>query len=121
MRRIKYSIVLLAVCGVCALRVSAQTAKSSYFLDGGFHNYQLNPAMPAERGFFSTMIGNWSVKTNSNFGLSNFVYPYGDDKLTTFMSSTVSADEFLGRLPQSLQNMVSTSKISKPQLVQTLS
>ena len=103
MRRIKYSIVLLAVCGVCALRVSAQTAKSSYFLDGGFHNYQLNPAMPAERGFFSTMLGNWSVKTNGNFGLSNFVYPYGDDKLTTFMSSTVSADEFLGRLPRSLQ------------------
>lgn len=105
MRRINYSIVLLAVCGMCVLRVNAQTAKSSYFLDGALYNYQLNPAMPAERPFFSTMLGNWSLKTNSNFGLSNFIYqhPYDDNKLTTFMSNTVSADEFLGRLPQSLQ------------------
>ena len=105
MRRINYSIVLLVVCGMCVLRVNAQTAKSSYFLDGALHNYQLNPAMPAERPCFSTMLGNWSLKTNSNFGLSNFIYqhPYDDNKLTTFMSNTVSADEFLGRLPQSLQ------------------
>ena len=75
MRRIKYSIVLLAVCGMCVLHVNAQTAKSSYFLDGALHNYQLNPAMPAERPFFSTMLGNWSLKTNSNFGLSNFISP----------------------------------------------
>ena len=86
-----------------AVGAKAQTAKSFYFLDGGLHNYQLNPAMKAERGFFSSTVGNWSLKTNSNFGLSNFLYPYGDDKLTTFMSSTVSADEFLGSLPQSLQ------------------
>ena len=103
MRKIKYSILVLAVCGMWAVGAKAQTAKSFYFLDGGLHNYQLNPAMKAERGFFSSTIGNWSLKTNSNFGLSNFLYPYGDDKLTTFMSSTVSADEFLGSLPQSLQ------------------
>lgn len=103
MRKIKYSILVLAVCGMWAVGAKAQTAKSFYFLDGGFHNYQLNPAVKAERGFFSSTIGNWSLKTNSNFGLSNFLYPYGDDKLTTFMSSTVSADEFLGSLPQSLQ------------------
>ena len=102
MNKIKYSI-LLAVCGVSALQVNAQTAKSAYFLDGMYHNYQLNPAMQAERPFFSAALGNWSLKTNGNFGLSNFLYPYGDNQLTTFMSSSVSADEFLGRLPQSLQ------------------
>lgn len=103
MQRIKYSILLIALCGICVLRADAQTAKASYFLDGTLHNYQLNPAMPAERAYFSTLLGNWSLKTNGNFGISNFLYPYGDNQLTTFMSSTVSADEFLGKLPQSLQ------------------
>ena len=94
---------MLAVCGMTALQVNAQTAKSSYFLDGMYHNYQLNPAMQAERPFFAAALGNWSFKANSNFGLSNFLYPYGDNKLTTFMSSSVSAEEFLGSLPRSLQ------------------
>lgn len=101
MNKIKYLTLLLLMA--CALSTSAQTAKSAYFLDGTFHNYRLNPAMKAERGFISLLSGNMSMGTNGNVGISNFLYPYGDDKLTTFMSGTVGKDEFLARLPQSIR------------------
>lgn len=101
MDKMKYSTLLLLM--MCALGISAQTAKSGYFLDGTFHNYQLNPAMKAERGFFSLLAGNMSMGTKGNVGLSNFLYPYGDDKLTTFMSGEVDPDEFLGRLPDAMR------------------
>lgn len=101
MNKIKYLTLLLLMA--CALSTSAQTAKSAYFLDGTFHNYRLNPAMKVERGFISLLSGNMSMGTNGNVGISNFLYPYGDDKLTTFMSGTVGKDEFLARLPQSIR------------------
>ena len=59
MNKIKYSTLLLLMA--CALSTSAQTAKSAYFLEGTFHNYQLNPAMKAERGFLSLLAGNMSM------------------------------------------------------------
>ena len=34
----------------------------------------------------------------SNVGLNTFIYPYGNDKLTTFMNSSISNDDFLGKL-----------------------
>ena len=67
MKKIKYIAMLL--CATFALEGAAQTAKSAYFLDGAFHNYQLNPAKKAERGFFSVGIGNLSFGTNGNVGL----------------------------------------------------
>lgn len=102
MKRIKYlvAVVLLAVTSLDGM---AQTAKSAYFMDGTYHNYLLNPAMDAERGYFTLLTGNFSLLTNSNVGLSNFIYPYGSDKLTTFMSGTVSQEEFLGSLPKSIR------------------
>lgn len=97
MKKVKYIAVML--CVTFALEGAAQTAKSSYFLDGAFYNYQLNPAMKAERAFFAVGIGNLSFGTNGNVGLSNFLYPMGDDKLTTFMSGTVDQNQFLNNLP----------------------
>ncbi|MBR5148850.1 MAG: hypothetical protein IKV15_06600, partial [Bacteroidaceae bacterium] len=82
MKRIKYSLAV-ALFSVFSLSGMAQTAKSAYFLDGTFYNYLLNPAMDAERGYFSILGGNLSVAANSNVGLSDFIYPYGDNKLTT--------------------------------------
>ena len=82
-----------------AMKGMAQTAKSAYFMDGTFHNFRINPAMKAERGFFSLALGNMSIATNGNVGVSHFLYPDGD-QLTTFMSGKVDQDEFLGRLPE---------------------
>ena len=99
MKKIKYIVLLL--CATFALKGSAQTAKSAYFLDGTFHNFKLNPAMKAERGFFSFGLGNLTLGTNGNVGVSHFLYPK-DDHLTTFMSSSVDQNEFLDRLPKSI-------------------
>ena len=101
MKKIKY-IAILSLLAVCSVRGVAQTAKSAYFLDGAFHNYMLNPAMKAERGFFSLGLGNLSIGTNGNVGVSHFLFPQ-DDHLTTFMSGSVDQDEFLNRLPQSIR------------------
>ncbi len=98
MKNIRYIIVALSVL-LCSQAGMAQTALSSYFLDGMLYNSKINPAMKAERGYFSLLIGNTSVGVKGNMGLSNFLYPREGDKLATFMSGSVSADEFLGNLP----------------------
>ena len=99
MKNIKYSILALLL-SVCASAGMAQSSLSSYFLDGTFHNNnKLNPAMKAERGYFSLMTGNLSLRTKGNVGISNFLYTRGDNELTTFMSGSVGQNEFLGGLP----------------------
>ena len=100
MKKIKY--IALALCTMFALEGTAQTAKSAYFLDGTFENFKLNPAMKAERGFFSLGVGNMSYGKNGNVRISHFLFPK-EDHLTTFMSGTVSQDQFLGRLPESIR------------------
>ena len=100
MKKIKY--IALVLCTMFAMEGTAQTSKSAYFLDGTFNNFMLNPAMRSERGFFSLGVGNTTIGTNGNVGISHFLFPQGDH-LTTFMSSTVSESEFLGRLPQSIR------------------
>ena len=98
MKNIRYIIVVLSVL-LCSQAGMAQTALSSYFLDGMLYNSKINPAMKAERGYFSLLIGNTSLGVKGNMGLSNFLYPREGDKLATFMSGSVSADEFLSNLP----------------------
>ena len=100
MKRFRY--IILVLCATFATSGMAQTAKSAYFLDGTYHNFKLNPAMEAERGFFSIGLGNLTIGANSNVGISDFLYPQGD-KLATFMSGSVDQEEFLNRLPQSIR------------------
>ena len=98
MKNVRYFIVvLLALVGSHA--AVAQTALSSYFLDGMLYNSKLNPAMKAERGYFSLAVGNLSLSTKGNVGLSNFLYPREGNKLATFMSGSVGTEEFLGAMP----------------------
>ena len=98
MKNIRYIIAVLFAL-VCSQASVAQTAQSSYFLDGMLYNSKLNPAMGAERGYFSLLVGNTSLRVKGNVGLSNFLYPRGENELATFMSGSVSADEFLGSMP----------------------
>lgn len=97
MKKIKY--IIVALFAVMSSVSMAQTAASAYFLDGTYYNYKLNPAMKAERGYFSLPIGNISLATKGNVGISNFLYPTEDGKLSTFMSGKVSQKEFLDNMP----------------------
>ena len=98
MKNIRYILVALAVL-VCSQTGMAQTAVSSYFLDGTLYNSRLNPAMKAERGYLSLGVGNTSLRLKGNVGMSNFLFPRGEDKLATFLSGSVTADEFLSGMP----------------------
>lgn len=102
MKNIKYIIVALLIAFVSS-NVTAQSSTASYFLDGTFYNYKLNPAMKPERGFFSLLSGNFSFGTKGNVGISDFLYPYDGNKLTTFMSGTVDKNEFLSKLPSDVR------------------
>lgn len=98
MKVIRY--IALSLFAACSLGVAAQTAKSSYFLEGAFHNSQLNPAMAGERSFVSfPLLGNLMVGANSNVGLSNFLFPQPNGRLATFMSGNVTPDQFLNAMP----------------------
>ena len=99
MKNIRYSIATLLVI-VLSHAAVAQTALSSYFLDGMLYNSKINPAMQAERSYFSLLLGNTSVGLKGNVGLSNFLYPRGENELATFMSGSVTADEFLSGIPE---------------------
>ena len=99
MKNIKYIVVVLMLF-VCSQIAVAQTALSSYFLEGMLYNSKLNPAMKAERGYLSLLVGNTTVATKGNVGIANFLYPRGENELATFMSGSVGADEFLSGIPE---------------------
>lgn len=84
------------------LPIGAQTLVSGYFLEGNLQRSMLNPAFAGDHNYIAfPLLGNLSVGIKGNVGMSNFLYPYQRDgyALTTFMSGTVDADEFLRRLP----------------------
>ena len=74
---------------------SAQPLQSAYFLERAPMRHQLNPALIPERGYLAIpMLGNISFGTSTNFGYNTFIYPSDGDKLNTFLSPEVSAEEF---------------------------
>ena len=74
MKNIKYTVAALLIMAF-SHAVMAQSSLSSYFLDGTFHNSKLNPAMKAERGYFSIATGNIALRTKGNVGVSDFLSP----------------------------------------------
>lgn len=114
MRNLTKYIAAAMMMGV-ATGVSAQALNSGYFLDGYLFKHQLNPALESDKSYFSIpVLGNLSFGTMGNVGLANFIYPTADNKLTTFMNSSVSADDFLGGLKKNnrLSLNLNTSIIS---------
>lgn len=76
-----------------------EASRSGYFLEGYNFRHQLNPAFAPERNFVSVpALGNLGVGAMSNVGVNTFLYKMPDGRLTTFMNSSVGADEFLGKL-----------------------
>lgn len=85
-----------------ALIAGAQSApRSAYFLDGYTFRHQLNAAFAGERNYVSIpALANINPSLFSNVGVNTFLYKTGGGRydLTTFMSPTVDASEFLGKL-----------------------
>ncbi|MDE6527310.1 MAG: hypothetical protein K2L75_08645, partial [Muribaculaceae bacterium] len=102
MKLSKLIIAVVAASGFVAAHAQ-EAPRSAYFLDGYSYRHELNPAFMGERNYVSIpMLGNYDISLFSNVGVNTFLYKYNEPdskyKLTTFMSPTVSADEFLGKL-----------------------
>ena len=82
--------------------VSAQqNLRSGYFLDGYIYKYKMNPAMAPERGFIAMpVLGNIGLGVETNLGLSTFLYPTEEGRLTTFLSPRVSNETFLDNIAE---------------------
>lgn len=98
--------IILALAAGCALSATAQEAtRTAYFLDGYTYRHELNPAFAGDHNYISIpILSNINVGLQSNVGLNTFLYktqPGSQYKLTTFMSPTVDADDFLGKLKDS--------------------
>lgn len=103
----KKIIILMAASVLAAGSAFAQQSfRSAYFLDGYNHRHEFNPAFASRTSYFSVpVISAFNLETQSNLGVSTFLYPV-NGKLTTFMNSSVSADEFLGKLdPENRLNL----------------
>ena len=92
--------ILLAAFMLLPIAASAQqNLRSGYFLDGYIYKYKMNPAMAPERSFFAVpILGNVSVGSETNLGLSTFLYPTESGRLTTFLSPRVSNETFLDNI-----------------------
>lgn len=89
-----FSFLLLPLLGF------AQQFRSLYFVDHSVLSHQLNPSFVPDRNYLSIpVLSKIDVSFQSNVGLSDFIYPYdhpnSDFKLTTFLSKSVSREEFL--------------------------
>jgi hypothetical protein len=96
---IRYTAALLLAA--TALPASAQEFRSSYFLTTSNFRHQMNPALLDSAYVSIPFLGNINVGATGNVGLKDFVYKLEGNPqydLTTFMSPTVSADQFLGNL-----------------------
>lgn len=90
----------IGLSAMTATTASAQELRSSYFMQTSNFRHQMNPAL-LDSSYVAALLGNVNIGTTGNIGLSNFVYKLeGNPRydLTTFMSPTVSAGEFLGGL-----------------------
>lgn len=101
----RYSILLLTLAVALATIGSSHHAsaqmRAAYFMDGSTQRYDLNAALTPTRGYFSVPVVNITSALESNFlAADNFFYPdKQNNQLVSFMHSSVSADEFLAKLP----------------------
>lgn len=73
--------------------------RTGYFLDGYAYRHKLNPAFASDRGYFAIPVAGYlTAGIESNLALSTLLYPTGNGTLTTFMSPSVSAEDFLSRI-----------------------
>lgn len=95
----KIFILFVAALSLGVSSVVAQS-RTSYFMEGSVFRTELNPALTTTRGYFKIpAIGAVGVDLTNNFlSVDNFIYQR-DGQLVTALHGSVTADEFLGRLP----------------------
>ncbi len=92
-----------AILAVLTFAESASAQlRTSYFMNGSTQRYELNPALSPLRGYLAIpVVGDLYTSLETNFlSAENFFYPNGDGNgVVTYMHKSVSAEEFLKKLP----------------------
>lgn len=93
------SIIAVLVLALSANVVSAQS-RNSYFMEGSYFRTDMNPALAPTRGYVALPgMSGVGVDIPSNFlSIDNFIYQKDNQMVSAFHGS-VTADEFLGKLP----------------------
>lgn len=76
--------------------------RTSYFMNGSTQRYEMNPALSPLRGYLSIPVaGGLYTSLETNYlSADNFFYPNSDGNgVVTYMHKSVSAEEFLKKLP----------------------
>ncbi len=94
------------IVAVGAMLLMAESAgaqlRTSYFMNGSTQRYEMNPALSPLRGYIALpVVGDLYASLESNFlRTDNFFYPNGEGNgVVTYMHKSVSAEEFLKKLP----------------------
>ena len=99
MKRFLY-IILCIAAAIVGNPVAAQM-HSAYFMEGSYFRNELNPALAPTRGYVALpVISGTAINLSNNFlSVNNFFYKNGSEVVTALHES-VSADQFLGKLPE---------------------
>ena len=97
----KLYIILFTVVVVMTCSTASAQSKTSYFMEGSYFRTELNPALAPTRGYLALpgMSGVGLNVSNNFVSVDNFLYKR-DGELVTALHSSVSGDEFLGKLPE---------------------
>ena len=92
-------LVVAAAFLLCTTTFAQHNLRTGYFLDGYTYKHKLNPAFGGDRGYFAIPVAGYvSAGVESNLALSTLLYPTGDGTLTTFLSPSVKAEDFLSKI-----------------------
>ena len=93
----KRTLLSLAILAGSALALNAQTFQEGFFLREYARAYQYNPAIIGHPFIGAVQ---YNSTSQNNVGASAFLYPTADGGLVTGFHSSISADTFLGNLPE---------------------
>lgn len=101
MKKILYT--LIALVAIFASQFAVAQSRTSYHMEGSYFRNDLNPALAPTRGYLALPgMSGVGIHAGSNFlSVDNFIYQH-DGGLVTALHGSVSADEFLKRLPENL-------------------
>ena len=97
--KISNKIIIAFVALFATLTTSAQM-RTAYFMEGSYFRTDMNAALAPTRGYLQILpvVGGLGVNVGNNYLSVNNLFYKRDGGVYSFMSSRVSADEFLGRL-----------------------
>lgn len=93
----KRTLLSLAVLVGSALALNAQTFQEGFYLREYARAYQYNPAIIGHHFIGAVQ---YNSTSHNNVGASSFLYPTADGGLISAFNSAISADTFLGSLPE---------------------